>query len=181
MSLNKLATKKSSWLSAKGPQSKLVLSSRIRLARNISGFKFVHFCKPQESEIMYSKILSELQTIPKLSKTNIYNVAEMTPFDRHFLVERHLISMDLEKEDINRGVMFTNDEQLSIMINEEDHLRIQSIYPGFQPENAWKMINKLDDSISDVLNYAYTEKLGYLNLNLCFLYSVLPQYLSRYH
>jgi len=152
----------SSWLDASGPESDIVLSTRIRLARNLEDYPFVHHAQKRTlGQIVeqLSKTLDQCETLKDLAFADF----EVLPkLERHLLVERHLISPDFEKAGWRRGAFITPDEKISIMVNEEDHLRLQHICSGFQMENAWKVLNAIDNELSAKIPFAFSEKYGFL-------------------
>ncbi len=150
------------WLRGVGPQSDIVISSRIRLARNLADYPFISRAAAQDR----SRIQAQLQTaVPGLANQDdlLYiNVEELAAVDRQFLVERQLISRALAEASGARSVAIGRDEKFSLMINEEDHLRIQVMESGLDLESAWDRINRIDDLIEEKVTYAYDETLGYL-------------------
>jgi protein arginine kinase len=162
MDLNGLSRHAGEWLRGTGTDADIVISCRIRLARNIPDLPFITRCTPaQKTEL--AGILSEKVVESDIGEGGRYLSMEGLPeIDREFLVERHLISKELADGDGARGVAFDLRETVSIMINEEDHLRIQAFRSGFHLEDTWAAINALDDRISERLDYAFSEQLGYL-------------------
>jgi len=162
MDLNGLSRHAGEWLRGTGTDSDIVISCRIRLARNIPDLPFITRCTPaQKTEL--ADILSEKVVESDIGEGGRYLSMEGLPeIDREFLVERHLISKELADAEGARGVAFDLRETVSVMINEEDHLRIQAFRSGFHLEDTWAAINALDDRISERLDYAFSEQLGYL-------------------
>jgi protein arginine kinase len=152
----------SNWLDARGPHSGVVLSTRIRLARNLKNHRFVHFTKSPDKSRIFQTIIKAGQVCTKLKNPIVFNLKNLNSLQRHMLVERHIISHDMENEQGDRGVILTKDERMCVMINKEDHLRIQCIFSGFQPLKAWEEINKLDDEMAKNLDYAFLPQFGYL-------------------
>ena len=148
-----------SWITEKGPQNEIVLSSRVRLARNLKNTPFplgMDFKEAADIIQSVGRVIGDSQ-----DGYQLYNMRETSGVNKQSLIERHLISIDLSKSD--KGAVFIGDgETVSIMVNEEDHIRIQTILPGFQVDKAWQISDKIDDAIEGVLDYAYDEKLGYL-------------------
>lgn len=162
MEINKLITQQSSWLSGEGKDSDIILSSRIRLARNVENFPFTTLCSIEQREEL-CKLLSPV-IIDSLGAENIHKleIDKLDRLDKRILVERHLISPDMESEGKGCAAIISKDEQLSIMLNEEDHLRIQCIKSGLHPQETWETINKLDNAISNIVPYSYSSKYGFL-------------------
>lgn len=160
--IRQLTSQCGEWLRGSGPESDIVISSRIRLARNLADFPFVRRCNAQDRAAVENSMREKLGECEKLSGLIFLNVAEMDPVDRQFLVERQLISRELAESDGARSVGIDPLEQYSVMVNEEDHLRIQLMKSGLDLENAWNQINEIDELIEARLNYAFHDQLGYL-------------------
>ncbi len=145
---------------ADGPLNEIVLSSRIRLARNIKDTPFpTYLGKEQSTNII--KVVEDIFTNQHKDKYLFLSMDDLASQDKQVLVEKHLISPELAKG--NKGAaIISKDEFASIMINEEDHIRIQAILPGLQIIEAWKLADGIDDLLEENLDYAYDEKLGYL-------------------
>ena len=126
------------WLDGSGDESEIVLSSRTRIARNLHGHRFTHHCDSAElGEILRLSMDAAAQTRAfKHGKTAA--MGEISTLDREILVERHLVSRDFASESASRGLVFTDDEALGLMVNEEDHLRIQSFASGFGLGDAFR-------------------------------------------
>ena len=162
MNLDSLAQTNGEWLRAIGPEADIVISSRIRLARNLSSFPFTNRANAhQKTEIeQYLKTrLEKIEYTPRLEYINLSNVSTL---DRQMLVERQLVSRELANSEGPRGVAFAPNEILSIMINEEDHIRLQVIRSGFALDEAWQDADRLDDKLEERVPYAFSEDLGYL-------------------
>ena len=166
MDFEKLAQHSGEWLRGIGPESDIVVSSRIRLARNLAEFPFIARATDAdraEVERILSERVETLQSEGRLSDGLFYiDVSDLEDLDRQFLVERQLISREHAETDGARAVVIDGSEQFSVMINEEDHLRIQVMRSGLDLESAWESINALDDLLEEQVTYAYSDKLGYL-------------------
>ena len=162
MSMDDIANRCGEWLRGTGPESDIVMSSRIRLARNLADYPFIRRCNDIDKANIESTIRERLVANPNLSSLSFINVAELNLLDRQLLVERQLISRELAGSEGARSVAIDAPEQLSLMVNEEDHLRLQVIKSGLDLDGAWELINQLDDDIESKLTYAYNEQLGYL-------------------
>jgi len=154
----------SEWMKGDGPESDIVISSRIRIARNMKGYPYPMLAINQQSQEVLdqvSEVLSneELETISRFS---LVKLSELSELEKMVLVEKHLISPNLANESRNGAVILSENESISIMVNEEDHLRIQCLCPGFQIKEAWDLANQLDDIFESHLDYGYDEKRGYL-------------------
>ena len=160
MELNELAHKCGEWLRGSGPESDIVISSRIRLARNLAEFPFIRKCNHAD-RVAIERTLRD--TVATLSDSVSYvDVNSLDDVDRQFLVERQLISRELAESEAARGVAVDAEEKFSLMINEEDHLRIQVMHSGLDLERAWERINDLDDRVESKVTYAFHDRLGYL-------------------
>lgn len=154
----------SSWMNAEGPDSDIVLSSRIRLARNLSEYKFPTLFSSEEANDIIRIIEEKANNwdVDGISQFELLKMVELQPLQKRVLVEKHLISPTLAEGSGNGACLLSENEEVSIMINEEDHIRIQCIFPGFQISEALIMANTIDDWLEEDVNYAFDEKIGYL-------------------
>ncbi len=150
------------WLKGNGPDSDIVMSSRIRLARNLADYPFIKRCTDIDRASIESTVREKLKADEQFKNQTFINVAELENLDRQFLVERQLISRELADAEGARAVAIDEMERMSLMVNEEDHLRIQVMKSGFDLQSAWDQINHVDDMIEERLNYAFQKDLGYL-------------------
>ena len=160
--LDRLLKQTSEWLRGVGPVSDIVMSSRIRLARNLEHQPFAtRATKTSQADVL--KIVKEgiLQS-SVIKQPLIVEMGELDEVDRQFLVERHLVSREHIVHPDHKAVAIGEGEAISIMINEEDHLRIQVMQSGMNLADAWSLINELDDQLSEVIPYAYSTEWGYL-------------------
>jgi len=142
----------------------IVLSSRIRLARNINNIPFPHVLSKEAAAKVVQDVSQSVMETPCASEKGIrlIKMKDMKQLERMAMVEKHLISRDLAKNHEKAAVLLSHDEDISIMINEEDHIRLQVIYPGFKIKEAHYYAQKLDDAIEEKLDYAFDQTLGYL-------------------
>ncbi|MFE8703799.1 protein arginine kinase [Cytobacillus sp. FJAT-54145] len=154
----------SSWMSSEGPDSDIVLSSRIRLARNISKYKFPTLFSNEEAKAVVEDVVESVKNLElkELGELELLKMDELQPLQKRVLMEKHLISPHLAENSSFGACLLSQNEEVSIMINEEDHIRIQCLFPGFQITEALEMANQLDDSIEKNVDYAFDEKIGYL-------------------
>jgi protein arginine kinase len=154
----------SSWMSAEGPDSDIVLSSRIRLARNFDEYKFPTLFTHEEAKMIIENMEFILNQSPieKFGQMELLKIEELQPLQKRVLVEKHLISPHLAEDSRYGAVLLTENEEVSIMINEEDHIRIQCLYPGLQLSEALDAANEIDDWLESNVQYAFDEKHGYL-------------------
>ena len=148
LNLNNLLNHSSEWLKGTGPNSDIVISSRIRLARNLAKFPFPHWANKKQSEAVLNALEEAAPRIDYLKNATIFRLADLDSIDKQFLVERHLMSLEHAKIPDHKAVMVEEEEILSIMINEEDHLRCQVMQSGFNLFEAWNIINIIDDGLS---------------------------------
>lgn len=160
--MDDIANRCGEWLRGSGPESDIVMSSRIRLARNLADYPFIKRCNDIDKANIESTIRERLIANQNLANLEFINVAELSLLDRQLLVERQLISRELANSEGARSVAIDRQEQLSLMVNEEDHLRLQVIKSGLDLEGAWSLINDIDDQIESCLTYAFNKELGYL-------------------
>jgi len=149
------------WLSLHNNDS-VALSSRIRLARNIAGMKFPIASNDIDRDNSQKIAISAINDSGIFENPIILNLNSEVPTDRNLLLERHLISREFCEGLPFSSLIFDLSESLSIMVNEEDHFRIQVIKPGFSLNEVWEQINDSDDMISSKISYAYSNTLGYL-------------------
>lgn len=144
--------------------SEIAISSRVRLARNIACIPFPGRMDDGQGDAVMSKVWDSISGSSEAvaNKLDFYYIGKMDPVDRQILVEKHLISPNLGESKGKSAVIISRDEKISIMINEEDHLRIQCIFPGMQLDSAWQLCNKLDVLFEEKIDFAYDRKLGYL-------------------
>lgn len=155
----------SRWMDADGPAADIAISSRIRVARNLAGIPFPHLLDQTKAENVIHAVrlaIKDQDVLSKVGNVELSLLSEMLPVERQILVDKHLISPELLSSFERKAVVLRDDEVISIMINEEDHLRIQCLIPGLQLQEAWDLINQVDDSLERTLDYAFSEKLGYL-------------------
>lgn len=149
------------WLDGVGKESDVVVSTRVRVARNLSKYKFPEYMTIDESNNLTEDISGIVSGDDSL-KYKFTKLDTLTPTQQKTYVEDHLISPSiLENEDI-ASFFLSEDEKATIMINEEDHLRIQTLLPGLDLERAWEISSSIDDKLEEKLKYAYDPELGYL-------------------
>lgn len=159
---DKFINNKDGWLSKKGPESEIVFSSRIRLARNIAGIPFPSKATPQQREKVF-KLTEEVYPHIKRFKDSFFiNIDELGELDAQFLLERHLISQEHLRKSSGRGLIISKNEEISIMINEEDHLRMQVIASGFDLKRCWEILDNIDNDISKKVSFSFLSEVGYL-------------------
>jgi protein arginine kinase len=162
MFFDDLTAQSGEWLSAKGPHHDIVISSRVRLARNLAAFPFMSKASRTQRLQLHRLCRERLTALPGLQNLNYIEIDKTEETDRQMLVERHLISKQLASGEGSRGVAITGDEALSVMVNEEDHLRLQVMRSGVQLRECWREADRLDDLLQQQLDYAFHERWGFL-------------------
>jgi len=162
MKIDDLLKHTSEWLRGTGPNSNIVISSRIRLARNLSGVPFSHWAQKKNKEESLESIRQVVDASPYLKKSCYAKIDELNDLDKQFLVERHLMSREHAASPEASALFFDEREIVSIMINEEDHIRMQIMQSGFNLTETWRITDEIDNDLSSKLNYAFSEKFGFL-------------------
>jgi len=150
------------WLSGDGPNRQIVVSSRVRLARNLRDKPFPGWAKKSERLDVMNLVKQAVEHLPEMAESYSENLEALSPLEKQVLVERHLISREHAAKGVGSAVVMNAPQSLSVMINEEDHLRMQAIRCGLQLDNVFKMINRVDSELEDSLEFAYSAELGYL-------------------
>ena len=153
----------SSWMDDDAPEGDVVTSSRIRMARNLVGIAFPSLMQDNDWQGVFHGVQQAIkETNLQAGAMDLVHMSELSPVERSILMDKHLISPDLLKDYHKKAVALSNNEQISIMVNEEDHLRIQCLLPGLQLEKTWQLANGIDDNLEQTLDFAFSEQLGYL-------------------
>jgi len=150
------------WLSGTGPDAEIVICCRLRLARNVQGFRFISRMDAEEREACEKQIRAVILKASVVASDRYVPLHETKALDRKLLVERHLISKEHEESKHPRGVAIDAGEQISIMVNEEDHMRLQVFQSGLQLREALARANGIDDKLASGLDFAFSPQLGYL-------------------
>ncbi|HLA40171.1 MAG TPA: ATP--guanido phosphotransferase, partial [Candidatus Glassbacteria bacterium] len=162
MTFDDLAERSACWFNGSGFQSTLVVSSRVRLARNLHAVPFVRRASETDLREVMEAVVAACRGLRSAGEMTFFEVSGLSELQRQLLVERHLISPALAKGRGLRGVLVDPAEALSVLVNEEDHLRIQAIVSGFQAYDAWRAAAELERELTSGLDYAFSEKWGYL-------------------
>lgn len=146
------------------PEADVAISSRIRLARNLEAYPFTpRLTRAQGSEVLEKVRAAVFSGSDAEIKDLLYiEIQTLKPVDKQVLVEKHLISPDFAEGESSRAAIISRDERISIMVNEEDHLRLQCIFPGMQIEEAWKLCSRIDTQLEERLDFAFDKSCGYL-------------------
>lgn len=150
------------WLRGSGPDAEIVISTRIRLARNVQGFPFPTRADAKERARVERFIRGKIEGNHAVPKLHYFPLADLSPVDRMVLLERHLISREHASSEQNAGVAIAPDESVSVMVNEEDHLRIQVIRSGFQPTETWEQASAVDDALGKRIPFSFHPEFGFL-------------------
>ncbi len=165
MSLEKFISEAiSPWMKHQGSESEIVLSTRIRFARNLQDYSFPIVSSIEEANLVVKQVKEHFEgrKYDQFGPFELLEMDDMKPNEKRVLVEKHLVSPQLADEAKKGAVLLSADESISIMINEEDHLRIQCLFPGFQINEGLVLANGIDDWIEEKLTYAFDEKKGFL-------------------
>lgn len=152
----------SQWASGKGPEQEIVISSRIRLARNIKNIPYPNRATQEDLKNVTAMVKNVINDHEQISLNYIY-IEELTEIEKQLLVEKNLVSPVHAEPGIEKGLLLNDDENISIMVNEEDHLRIQILMPGLQLDQAWNEADMFDDYLEQEIDYAFSKKWGYLS------------------
>src|SRR5437868_6083542 len=150
------------WLRGEGPHHQVVISSRVRLARNLRHRPFPGWAKKADRSSILELIRSHVEALPEMQESFSESLQDLSALDRQVLVERHLISREHAAKGTGSAVVVNRRQTLSIMINEEDHLRMQSIRSGLQLKQAFKLVDKIDSALESKLDFAFDPRVGYL-------------------
>jgi protein arginine kinase len=145
-----------------GPHDRIVMSSRVRLARNVRGAAFPGWAKKPERVKILEAIRPAVESLPEMKGAFSEAMDNLGALDKQILVERHLISREHAAKSSGSGLVLNREESFCVMINEEDHLRMQALRPGLQLRQAWGAIDHLYSELEKKLDYAFDSELGYL-------------------
>jgi protein arginine kinase len=162
MKLTDISSDINEWFDGSGPLADIVISSRIRLARNLAGYKFLSRCSNAEKTEILKKLRDVMMSLELGDKVFYFSVDKAPVLNKHFLVERHLISRHHAFGEGPRGVVIAQREFFTAMINEEDHLRIQVLKAGCQLSQCAEQIDRIDDMIEQQVDFAFSPRYGYL-------------------
>ncbi len=162
MQIEELLRHTGEWLRGTGPNANIVLSSRIRLARNLARVPFPNRSSKKDLEAVLVSVEKAMGNIDLFKGAALFRMSDLDQVDRQMLVERHLMSHEHASNPEGKGLLVSAEEVVSVMVNEEDHLRIQVMRSGLSLVEAWGIINAIDDAISRELPYAFMDNWGYL-------------------
>jgi protein arginine kinase len=162
MKIEALLANPGEWLSSAGDHHPIVISSRVRLARNLAKMPFPGWAKKSERIRILEEIKPEVEVLPEMSNSFSQQLNELSATEKQVLVERHLISREHAAKGMGSAVVINSTQTLSIMVNEEDHLRMQAITGGFDLPQTFQLIDRIDTMLESQLDFAFDEELGYL-------------------
>src|SRR5258707_13906762 len=162
MKFQNLMASTGEWWRGEGPHHQVVVSSRVRLARNLRNRDFPGWAKKAERTAILELIRPHVEELPEMQDSFSELLQDLSALEKQVLVERHLISREHAAKSAGSAVIMNRRQTLSIMINEEDHLRMQSIRPGFQLKAVHRAIDEIDRRLERTLDYALSPKLGLL-------------------
>jgi protein arginine kinase len=162
MTIHKFLTPPAEIARRRGPHDRIVMSSRVRLARNVRNFPFPGWAKKQDRVKSLESILPAVTGVKQMADGFAESMDNLTALDKQILVERHLVSREHAARSSGSGVVLNRDETFCVMINEEDHLRMQALMPGLQIKQAWQALDALDSALEKKLEFAFNSELGYL-------------------
>jgi protein arginine kinase len=162
MDIHKFLTPPCETAQRHGPHDRIVMSSRVRLARNLKDAAFPGWAKKPERIRIFDLVRPAVESLPEMKDAFSEAMDNLSALDKQILVERHLISREHAAKSAGSGLVMSRDETFCVMINEEDHLRMQALRPGLQLRHAWSAIDRLDSELEQRLPYAFNDDLGYL-------------------
>jgi len=162
MALHNILVESGEWLTGDGPQSHIVISSRVRLARNLRNFPFPGWAKKSDRIAVLECVKPQVEGLTEMSDAYSAYSQDLSALEKQVLVERHLISREHAAKGVGSAVVMNRKQTLSVMINEEDHLRIQGIRSGLQLRNVFKLVDKVDTALGDKLDLAFHPQYGFL-------------------
>ena len=163
MKLDDLVTSSHSWMQGNGPESDIVFSSRVRLARNLADNIFPNRATPNEKAQVLERILAAVKDLEHFKDGLTLKMDELEELDKQFLAERYLISRELAGGGAGSAVVISPDQSMSLMVNEEDHIRFQVLLSGFRLRECFAIASQIDEQLETRLEYAYSPRLGYLS------------------
>ncbi|MFH0731437.1 MAG: protein arginine kinase [Candidatus Omnitrophota bacterium] len=162
MTLDDLLNQTGEWYKGASPGAGVVVSSRVRLARNIKGFAFFNWADDAVKEKIKTIAKEKISSLNFMKNSLYLEMDKVSPIDRQFLLERHMVSREHLQDTAHKAVFISEKEIISIMINEEDHLRIQVLQAGLNLTGAWDILEGFDKDLEKNFDFAYSEQLGYL-------------------
>jgi len=150
------------WMQVPGPESDIVITSRVRLARNLVGSPFPGWARKEDRVQILDQVRPVLENINEMKDSFSEEMTKLSAIEKQVLVERHLISREHAAKSSGCGTVMNRKQTISVMVNEEDHLRMQAIRPGMQLLSAYTALNDIDSNLENELPYAFDHQYGYL-------------------
>ncbi|NLG17701.1 MAG: ATP--guanido phosphotransferase [Fibrobacter sp.] len=150
------------WFDDNGPDKDVVTSTRVRLARNLAKRRFPYHASANERKQAFKEIAAVIENENRFRSFDLANFSDLKSLAQMFLVEERVASPDMLTIEGDRGVLFDSSRRVNVMINEEDHLRIQCLDSGFRPAELWSVVSLIDDLLGSKLTYAYDSRRGFL-------------------
>lgn len=161
-SVDQLLQKQTEWLRGVGPDPDVVVSSRVRLARNVAGFPFITKINREQEEEIIESVETAVHEAPTLKDVLFIHYRDLTELDKQFLLERHLISREHATEQGEKAAVISPNEVVSLMVLEEDHLRLQVFQSGFNINETWRITNEIINELERNLHFSFHTNWGYL-------------------
>ncbi|MCK5451027.1 MAG: protein arginine kinase [Candidatus Omnitrophica bacterium] len=162
MKINDLLNKKSEWLNREGPKSNIAISTRVRLARNLKKHLYFNRADRDQREETLNEVMQGIKKSKFFKNALFLKIKDISELDRAFLIERHLMSKEHAMDIDSKGLVIEEKEILSVMINEEDHIRFQVMQSGFNIMGTWSVIDGIDTEVGQYLPFDYSNIFGYL-------------------
>lgn len=162
MTIDELWNGTGEWLKSTGPDPAIVISSRIRLARNLAKYPFPHWASEEQLEAVISDFEGAYRQAAYFKGALFLRMKELDSIEKQMLIERHLVSRDHISNPEHKAVLISEREIISIMVNEEDHLRLQVLQSDFNLQDTWKLADRVDEELEQYLDFAVSSDLGYL-------------------
>jgi len=150
------------WLVPTSPGGSIAVSTRVRLARNLADLPFPHRCTPSQRRDVIARVQAAAARTSVLRDARLYQLDALSPLDRQTLVERHLISPEFAAQDAPAALLVTADQSCALMINEEDHLRMQVLHEALQLDASWELMQRIEQELEAGLTFAFSAQYGYL-------------------
>lgn len=162
MKLEDLLQNRCQWLSGSGPKSNIAISTRVRVARNLSGHIYFNWADEDQREKTLAEIVKAVKKSSYLKGAYFIRIKDVSSLERQFLIERHLMSPDHAREAASKALIVGDREIVSVMLNEEDHIRLQVLQSGFNVMEAWRMADEVDTELGKITPFDYSNKFGFL-------------------
>ena len=162
MDMNDLLKKRCEWLKGEGPRANIAVSTRVRIARNIKGLVYFNRADDLGREEALEKASSAIEKSKFFKKSFFIKIKDIAEIDRALLVERHLMSKEHMDDFACKGIVLDEKEMLSVMLNEEDHIRLQVLHSGFDIMDTWRIVDEIDNEMGEHIAFDYSDKFGYL-------------------